>query len=65
MWWCRTNQLAAIWGEHDSFTTDVAVQTQRLTLDVVGLVAFSHDFGQTERIRRLPAQCWPLLMLLM
>jgi hypothetical protein len=51
---CRTLRLADIWGAHDSFRTDVATQTQRLTLDVVGLVAFSHDFGQTERIRRYP-----------
>eukprot|EP00884_Botryococcus_braunii_P015417 jgi/Botrbrau1/2559/Bobra.0079s0045.1 len=48
----RTQLLGDIWGEHNSFSTDVAVQTQRLTLDVVGLVAFSHDFEQTERIRR-------------
>ncbi|GLI63266.1 hypothetical protein VaNZ11_006170 [Volvox africanus] len=34
------------------FTTDVATQTQRLTLDIVGLVAFSHDFRQVERVRR-------------
>jgi hypothetical protein len=30
--------------------TDVATQTQRLTLDVVGLTAFSHDFRQTQRV---------------
>ncbi|GIL57873.1 hypothetical protein Vafri_13130 [Volvox africanus] len=34
------------------FTTDVATQTQRLTLDIVGLVAFSHDFRQVEQVRR-------------
>lgn len=33
-----------------SFLTDVATQAQRLTLDVVGLTAFSHDFRQTARI---------------
>ena len=33
-------------------TTDVALQTQRLTLDIVGLVAFSHDFRQAELTRR-------------
>lgn len=32
--------------------TDVALQTQRLTLDIVGLVAFSHDFRQAELTRR-------------
>ncbi|GIL78304.1 hypothetical protein Vretifemale_7752 [Volvox reticuliferus] len=34
------------------FITDVATQTQRLTLDIVGLVAFSHDFRQVEQVRR-------------
>ncbi|KXZ42915.1 hypothetical protein GPECTOR_111g248 [Gonium pectorale] len=34
------------------FVTDVATQTQRLTLDIVGLVAFSHDFKQVEQVRR-------------
>ena len=35
-----------------ALTTDVALQTQRLTLDIVGLVAFSHDFRQAELSRR-------------
>ncbi|KAG2435417.1 hypothetical protein HYH02_011918 [Chlamydomonas schloesseri] len=35
-----------------AFATDVAVQAQRLTLDVVGLVAFSHDFACVEQVRR-------------
>jgi hypothetical protein len=35
-----------------AFVTDVALQTQRLTLDIVGLTAFSHDFGQVR------AACW-------
>lgn len=34
------------------FVTDVATQTQRLTLDVVGLVAFSHDFQQVQQVKR-------------
>ncbi|GFR44798.1 hypothetical protein Agub_g6133, partial [Astrephomene gubernaculifera] len=34
-----------------SLVTDISTQTQRLTLDIVGLVAFSHDFGQVERVR--------------
>lgn len=34
------------------FATDLAVQAQRLTLDVVGLTAFSHDFGQCDAITR-------------
>lgn len=52
--------------------TDVAVQAQRLTLDVVGLTAFSHDFGQTDVIARWAGwgragriwravACWPRL----
>ncbi|KAL4419812.1 hypothetical protein ABPG75_006910 [Micractinium tetrahymenae] len=32
--------------------TNVAVQTQRLTLDVVGLTAFSHNFGECGAIAR-------------
>ena len=34
------------------FRANVAVQTQRLTLDVVGLTAFSHDFQQCAQIAR-------------
>lgn len=30
----------------------MAVQTQRLTLDIVGLTAFSHDFGECDAIAR-------------
>lgn len=37
------------------FATNVAVQTQRLTLDVVGLTAFSHDFGECQAIARCGA----------
>lgn len=45
--------MADAWvGHGQPFLTDVAVQTQRLTLDVVGLVAFSHDFQQTQQIVR-------------
>eukprot|EP00775_Hariotina_reticulata_P002129 gene2129-2448_t len=36
--------------DQPAFLTDVATQTQRLTLDIVGLTAFSHDFKQTQRI---------------
>jgi hypothetical protein len=32
--------------------TNVAVQMQRLALDVVGLTAFSHDFGECAAIER-------------
>lgn len=57
----RALELVDIWrdfGEHD---TDVSLQTQRLTLDVVGLTAFSHDFGETAQTRRCTADA-PLLM---
>jgi hypothetical protein len=37
------------------FMTDVATQTQRLTLDIVGLTAFSHDFKQVQVCRRDPS----------
>lgn len=59
---CRSGRLAEIWQQHldslaatdgssgSSFLTDVATQTQRLTLDIVGLTAFSHDFQQVQRI---------------
>jgi hypothetical protein len=58
---CRSARLAEIWQQHlasssssndgsssSSFLTDIATQTQRLTLDVVGLTAFSHDFKQVD-----------------
>lgn len=32
--------------------TDIALQMQRLTLDIVGEVAFSYDFGQIAQIQR-------------
>ena len=32
--------------------TDVALATQRVTLDIVGLTAFSHNFKQTDHIAR-------------
>jgi cytochrome P450 len=34
-----------------AFTADVAVHMQRLLLDVIGVVAFSHDFKQVEAMR--------------
>lgn len=52
---CRALQVAEAWGAAASsspFLTDVALQTQRLTLDIVGLVAFSHDFGQAQQAIR-------------
>lgn len=42
--------LADAWAaQPGAFRTDVALQMQRVTLDIVGLVAFSHDFRQTAR----------------
>eukprot|EP00878_Enallax_costatus_P019160 GHUV01020204.1.p1 GENE.GHUV01020204.1~~GHUV01020204.1.p1 ORF type:complete len:498 (+),score=145.15 GHUV01020204.1:378-1871(+) len=52
----RSGRLADIWQQHinsseqSGFMTDIATQTQRLTLDIVGLTAFSHDFRQVQRI---------------
>eukprot|EP00898_Chlorokybus_atmophyticus_P004687 jgi/Chlat1/5219/Chrsp33S05189 len=45
-------RMSNIWQTLPPFETDVSVQMQRLTLDVVGQVAFSHDFGQIDRMHR-------------
>ncbi|KAK3267371.1 hypothetical protein CYMTET_24065 [Cymbomonas tetramitiformis] len=42
----RADYLTSIWQSEGKFTADMAVQMQRLTLDIVGVVAFSHDFKQ-------------------
>ena len=42
-------------GAQGGFECDVGVHMQRLTLDVVGAVAFTHDFGQVEGMARLGA----------
>eukprot|EP00240_Pyramimonas_obovata_P000733 CAMPEP_0118932954 /NCGR_PEP_ID=MMETSP1169-20130426/10801_1 /TAXON_ID=36882 /ORGANISM="Pyramimonas obovata, Strain CCMP722" /LENGTH=583 /DNA_ID=CAMNT_0006875663 /DNA_START=463 /DNA_END=2215 /DNA_ORIENTATION=+ len=49
----RATRLCDIWEKEGVLTTDVAVQMQRLTLDIVGLVAFSHNFGQLDAMARL------------
>lgn len=52
----RASKLNQVWAkEGATMTTDVAVQMQRLTLDVVGLVAFSHNFGQIDAMEKLGA----------
>jgi len=52
----RAEVLCDIWEkEGATIETDVAVQMQRLTLDIVGMVAFSHDFGQLDAMARLGA----------
>jgi hypothetical protein len=52
----RSAQLSAIWQqEGQSLQADVAVQMQRLTLDIVGMVAFSHNFGQVDAMQKLGA----------
>ena len=50
--WSRALELVDTWREAGAHDTDVSLQTQRLTLDVVGLTAFSHDFGETAQTRR-------------
>jgi len=53
----RAAKLSNVWmAEGSSLRTDVAVQMQRLTLDVVGQVAFSHNFGQIEAMERIGAK---------
>ena len=45
----RSAQLSACWeAEGEAVQADLAVQMQRLTLDIVGMVAFSHNFGQVS-----------------
>lgn len=52
----RSAQLSAIWQEEGQWLqADVAVQMQRLTLDIVGMVAFSHNFGQVDAMQKLGA----------
>mmetsp|Transcript_13427 Transcript_13427/g.18356 ORF Transcript_13427/g.18356 Transcript_13427/m.18356 type:complete len:596 (-) Transcript_13427:161-1948(-) len=51
----KTSQLAEIWAKDGSITTDMAVQMQRLTLDIVGKISFSHDFGQVAAMEKLGA----------
>lgn len=52
IWQQHLDSLAAAGGSNGSssgsFSTDIATQTQRLTLDIVGLTAFSHDFKQVQ-----------------
>eukprot|EP00245_Coleochaete_scutata_P018247 TRINITY_DN938_c0_g1_i1.p1 TRINITY_DN938_c0_g1~~TRINITY_DN938_c0_g1_i1.p1 ORF type:complete len:640 (+),score=112.42 TRINITY_DN938_c0_g1_i1:319-2238(+) len=43
-----------VWEQEKSITGDLALHMQRLTLDIIGEVAFSKDFGQTARIREDP-----------
>jgi hypothetical protein len=38
--------------EGSQLCVDVSLHTQRLTLDVVGMTAFSHDFQQVEQTRK-------------
>ena len=46
-----------IFTEKGTFVTDLANQTQRLALDIIGDVAFSYDFKETEQIRRSDNCC--------
>lgn len=54
--WRRSGELAsALEGgatRPGGLSSDMAVQCQRLSLDVVGLVAFSHDFEQVAHAAR-------------
>lgn len=44
--------MADIFLRNGVFETDISNQTQRLALDIIGDMAFSHDFRETERIER-------------
>ncbi|GMH33024.1 hypothetical protein BSKO_00858 [Bryopsis sp. KO-2023] len=46
----RSERVAGIFARNGTFETDIANQMQRLSLDIIGDVAFSHDFGETQRI---------------
>lgn len=49
----RAGRVADVFASQPApVATNVAVQVQRLALDVVGLTAFSHDFGQADAIAR-------------
>ena len=48
---CRSEGVAE-WFEEKETETDIALVTQRLALDVIGGVAFSHDFKESDKIRK-------------
>eukprot|EP00746_Dinoflagellata_sp_MGD_P024999 gnl/MRDRNA2_/MRDRNA2_158738_c0_seq1.p1 gnl/MRDRNA2_/MRDRNA2_158738_c0~~gnl/MRDRNA2_/MRDRNA2_158738_c0_seq1.p1 ORF type:complete len:684 (+),score=96.86 gnl/MRDRNA2_/MRDRNA2_158738_c0_seq1:185-2053(+) len=50
-----TRELTNVWRQSSDsgiVVTDVSEDMQRLTLDVIGKVAFSYDFGGMDRVRR-------------
>lgn len=48
----RAVKVRDIFTENGTFVTDLANQMQRLALDIIGDVAFSYDFKETEQIKR-------------
>eukprot|EP00803_Ostreobium_quekettii_P009904 evm.model.scf_51.15 EVM.evm.TU.scf_51.15 scf_51:142967-148763(-) len=48
----RSLKVSEIFTRHGTFETDLANQTQRLALDIIGDVAFSYDFKETDQIDR-------------
>lgn len=46
----RAHKVAEVFSNAKPFETDLAVQMQRLTLDIIGEVSFSHDFKETDKI---------------
>ena len=46
------SENVAKWFVEKTTETDIALVTQRLALDVIGEVAFSHDFRESEKIRK-------------
>jgi len=44
-----TKKLNQIWAKHGGVDADISIAMQRLTLDIVGEIAFSYDFKELER----------------
>eukprot|EP00850_Spirogloea_muscicola_P015455 SM000118S25598 [mRNA] locus=s118:217470:221209:- [translate_table: standard] len=51
----KVESISDVWEAMGSVQGDVALHIQRLTLDIIGAVAFSRDFGQIERVKEDPA----------
>lgn len=45
----RTQKMNSIWAKAGGVSTDIQVDMQRLTLDIIGNIAFSYDFEELSR----------------
>jgi hypothetical protein len=52
-----TDSLAEAAAARGGIDMDISLHTQRLTLDIVGLTAFSHDFKQVRPTFHVTATC--------